>query len=363
MLLERTLNTLTLAVWGFLALYYVLYLINAIRRGQFRLAFRRLFTLRLPLFILFLVIVFSLIGQSLVFVDPQEVGVVVSLIQSDGIRDRPFRSGMRTIAPLLEQVERYPIYWQTYTMASKPSEGSKIGDDSIAARTADGQEVLIDCSIIFQIDPDQVIRVHIDWQRRYIEDFVRPVARGIIRSQVSQYTVDEVNSSKRKDLEKELDTQVRAAYQERGFILDRFVLRNIAFSPEYAAAVEAKQVALQDRTKKEHEAEQIRKLAQGNADQITILAKADAEAIRVRASAEADALREIAKALANNNELLLYRYIEKLSPAIRVMLVPNNAPLLLTFPTLDDAAPKPVSAATPTPTPTRTPTPTPTTTP
>ena len=42
-----------------------------------------------------------------------------------------------------------------------------------------------------------MIQVHIEWQNRYMNDLVRPQARGIIRDVVSQYRVDEVVSTKR----------------------------------------------------------------------------------------------------------------------------------------------------------------------
>ena len=52
-------------------------------------------------------------------------------------------------------------------MSIAPNEGQVQGDDSIAARTADGQEVLIDFSVIYSVDPNQVIQLHIEWQDRY----------------------------------------------------------------------------------------------------------------------------------------------------------------------------------------------------
>jgi regulator of protease activity HflC (stomatin/prohibitin superfamily) len=157
--------------------------------------------------------------------------------------------------------------------------------------------------------------------------------------------VDEVNSSKRLDLERDLDDQARAAFLEKGLILDRFILRNIAFSPEYAASVEQKQVALQGKTQAEYQADQVRRLAQGEADAIYTKAQGEANAIQVKAQAQAEALKLIADALAKDKDLLTYQYIDKLSPAIRVMLVPNNAPYILPLPTPEDGS----SLATPGP--------------
>ena len=179
---------------------------------------------------LLLVVSISLLSASLVFLEPQETGVVISLVSPDGYRQQPLRSGLHWIVPLAERVKRYPIYWQNFTMSSDPLEGSKVGNDSIAARTSDGQSVYVDSSIIYRIDPNEVIRVHIDLQDRYVDDFIRPLLRGTIRTEVSQFTAEEVNSSKRKDLEKSLEDQIRQALSDKGFVLDRFLLRNIAFS-------------------------------------------------------------------------------------------------------------------------------------
>ena len=352
---NRLLDLISTAAWLLFGVFVILFLVASGRRRGITKALMGLFSLKI-LAPLSLVIALNLLAASLVFVNPQEVAVVISMVEVRGIRDQPLRSGLHWIIPLLEKAVRYPIYWQTYTMSSKPLEGQVRGDDSIAARTSDGQAVTLDCSIILRIDQEQIIRVHVDWQDRYIKDLVRPAARGIVRTLVSKYSVDEVNSAKRADLEESLNEQMRIALQAKGFILDRFLLRNIAFSVEYAASVESKQVALQEVTRKQHEADQIRKLAAGQADQVRILAQAQADAVLVRAEADAKArviqanaesraLQVIGLALANKPDLLTYQYISKLSPAIRVMLVPNNVPYILPLPSaaLEDTRWQPIT--------------------
>ncbi len=120
-----------------------------------------------------------------------------------------------------------------------------------------------------------------------------------------------------------------------------FILRNITFSPEYAASVEQKQVAEQLAQQaafvveqRRQEAEQARQVAQGQADAVVINAQGAADARIIQAQAEAQALQLIADALKNNDKLLLYQYINQLAPGIQVMLVPNDNPYLLTLPTL-----------------------------
>src|SRR3990172_6576442 len=69
--------------------------------------------------------------------------------------------------------------------------------DVFMARRADGQEVFIDASVIFAIDPAEIVNVHIRWQGRYIDELIRPQARGIIRDAASRYRVEEIVTSQR----------------------------------------------------------------------------------------------------------------------------------------------------------------------
>ena len=179
------------------------------------------------------------------------------------------------------------------------------------------------------------MRIHTDWQSRYIDEFVRPIVRGYVRTEVSKFKVNEVNSEKRKDLEAILKNILTVEFAEKGLILDQFVLRDIAFSEQYADSIEKKQVALEGQTQKEYEAEQIRRLAKGNADAIRIEAEGKAKAIEVEAEAQAHALNVIEQELRKNTNLLNYSYIDKIAPNINVMLLPSDNPLLLPLPSID----------------------------
>jgi regulator of protease activity HflC (stomatin/prohibitin superfamily) len=290
-------------------------------------------------------LVLTAVSAGLVFIQPEERGVVISAVASGGYRTEPLGPGLHWIIPFAEHVVTYPISRQTYTMSIAPSEGDIAGDDSIFARTSDGQEVLVDASVIFAIDPTRVVDVHIQWQNRYINDLIRPVARGVIRDQASQYGIEEIVSSKRIEMTESVRAEVASKLSENGLILVYYVLRYITFSDEYAASVEQKQIAEQQAQQakfvveqRKQEAEQARQTAQGQADARVIAAKGDAEARLINAEAEAKALELIAAALRNNPDLITYQYVQKLAPGIQVMLVPNDNPYLLPLPSLTPGA-------------------------
>jgi regulator of protease activity HflC (stomatin/prohibitin superfamily) len=283
-----------------------------------------------------LVIIFIL-ASTFVFVPPQTSAVVISLLAPGGYRKEPLQSGLHVIVPLIEHLETYSIARETYTMSSSTGEGQLEDDDSIRARTKDGQEVFIDASVVYSVDPTKVIELHINWQKRFEDGVVRPASRGIIRDVASQYGVEEIVSSKRAELENGITDLMREKLAENDLILVDFVLRDIHFSEEYAAAVEQKQIAEQQAqqadlviAQKKAEAEQARQVAQGSADAAVIAAKGEAEARLIQAQAEAQANQLLAQSL--TPELVQYQYILKLAPGVETIFIPSGNQFILPLP-------------------------------
>jgi len=288
-------------------------------------------------------IVFSLVlttvSAGLVFVQADQRGVVISAVAPKGYREQPLQPGLRWVIPFAENVRFYSISRQTYTMSVAANEGDIQGDDSIRARTRDGQEVNIDASVIYSIDPNKIIQMHIEWQDRYQDAVVRPLARGIIRDMASQYGIEEIVSSKRAEMVQKINDELSTKLGENNLMLIDFILRDIHFTEQYAAAVEAKQIAEQNALQAEYvvqqkkqEAEQARQTAQGQADAVVIQAKGAAEARLLQAAAEAQANDLLAASLEGRPELLTYLYINKLSPNVQVMFLPSDAPFIFPLP-------------------------------
>ena len=291
--------------------------------------------------IIVLALILTTVSAGLVFIQPTDRGVVIT-VGEGGVRPEALQPGLNWVVPFLENVIHYPISRQTYTMSIAPEEGAIRGDDSVEARTSDGQIVRVDASVIFSINPTQVVEAHIKWKGAYIDNLVRTVSRGVIRDAVSQFGVEEVVTIERFALLDSIQTELDAAFDEGSLILHDFVLRNIAFSDEYADSVEQKQIAEQLAQQaalivqqRAQEAEQARQVAEGLADAAVIEAEGRALARVIEAEAEKEALDLIASALRGNPDLLTFEYIQKLSPGIQVMLIPSDNPFLLPLPELE----------------------------
>jgi regulator of protease activity HflC (stomatin/prohibitin superfamily) len=296
------------------------------------------------IFMLVAALLLTTVGSGLVFLQADQYGVVISAFQPKGYRTQPLGPGLHWIIPFFESAKSYSVARQTYTMATSSGEGQIQGDDSIEARTKDGQQVYIDASVIYAIDPAKLIQLHITWQDRYQDNVVRPVTRAAIRDAVAQYGVEEIVSTQRTELEKNISDAIQRGLANNNLVMSDFLLRNIRFSEQYAQAVEQKQIAEQQALQaklvveqKKQEAEQARQVAQGQADAAVIAAKGAADARVIQAQAESQANTLLSQSL--TPQLLQYQYIIKLAPNVQTIFVPTGNQFILPLPSTTTTTP------------------------
>ncbi|MBN1992572.1 MAG: hypothetical protein JW953_07680 [Anaerolineae bacterium] len=75
--------------------------------------------------ILLAAIALTTVSAGLVFIQPEERGVVISAISPTGYRTQALEPGLRWIIPFAESVITYPISKQTYTMLHRPHHRNK----------------------------------------------------------------------------------------------------------------------------------------------------------------------------------------------------------------------------------------------
>ncbi len=139
----------------------------------------------------------------------------------------------------------------------------------------------------------------------YEEKIVRPSVRSVIRLVISEYPVMDVYSSRRAEIQDEINRKVKALVEKDGFIIDEVVLRDVRFTPEFAKAIEAKQIAQQSAEQMKYTLEKEQK---------------EAERKVIEAQGRANAIEVINKALAQNPNYIKYLYVDKLSDKVAVIV-------------------------------------------
>lgn len=321
-------------------------------------------------------IVFLVVAEGLLVVGPTERVVVFNTLSGD--LEEPREPGLHVIIPGIQQTFPYFVSRQEYTMSSSAGEGASNRaniDDAIDARSIDGQEVSIDITILFTIDPENINTVHRNWsdiQQGYIEGLIRPTLRSLTRDVIATARAEEIFGSEvvvelasdevgevgtqpgiridpetgfsfpnpspgsRAEVQAEIERQAAIQLGAEGFTVVQVLLNEINFSDDFIQAIENRQVAELERDRAEVQAETTRIEAGGRADARIEEARGEAEAVRIQAQAEAEALRLVSEQIAANPNLIQYTYINQLSDNVSVVLVPTNSPFLFDASTFTD---------------------------
>ena len=191
-------------------------------------------------------------------------------------------------------------YYDKATIYNARSQGR---DEQLEVLASDGARLVLDASIRYHIEADQAVELHRDLGEDYYAILLGPTLRSQARRVVGRYRPEQIYSTERELIEREIREGVETAIKGRHITLEAVLIRNVRLPDEIQAAINSKLEAEQGALKmkfvidKAHE-EAARALvdAQAAAARSKVDADAHAEKERIDASARADARRIDAQA-------------------------------------------------------------------
>lgn len=158
----------------------------------------------------------------------------------------------------------------------------------------DLQMIDINLRIIYRPQVDKLPEMYRTLGLDYDERVLPSIANEVLKSVVAQYNAIEL-IGKREAVSQQVRTRLQQRAKDFFMVIDDVSLTHLAFSPQYAGAVEAKQVAQQ-------EAETAKYLVEK--------ALEEKKSIVISAQGEAEAAKLIANAVANNPGFVELREIQ-----------------------------------------------------
>ena len=280
-------------------------------------------------------LLFSVVSQGILVLEPYQAAVIYNTLSGDFSPTR--YGGTSVIIPIFQTPSIYEINQKRFSMVAEAGQDEVDADAPVEARTIDGQEVTIDVTILYNInrDDESLRTFHVRWGDRYVNDFIRPTARSVVREAVARFRAEDIYGEGRTEMEEAMEELMRARIEREGFILTDLLVRGVQFSEQFAQSVEDKLVAEQQAQQaafqvqqEQQRAEQIRVRAQGARDAAIAEAEGRARATILQAEAEAEALRLVSEQIAANPALIQYLYVQNLSDNVNLALVPSNTPFL-----------------------------------
>lgn len=229
-------------------------------------------------------------------------------------------TGHTGVVTTLGKVEEY-IYdeglhfklpWQKVTNMDNRTQRATVQTE---ASSSDIQQVDVLCSVNFSVDRETSQKLFGNVGPTYYETVMEPRIYNDIKTVFANYTAENLIACRNELADKiaELLTPEMKAY---GIAVTSVSIENLNFSEDFTKAVEAKQVAEQDKLRAATVQAQKTLEAEAEAKRQVIAAEADAEITRIQAEvAQFAGEKEAAKnqkLSENMNELLIaYNFIEK----------------------------------------------------
>ena len=202
----------------------------------------------------------TLLMGSWYIVSPGEVAVKTRL----GTLVGSYGEGPHFKWPLIENVAKFNIQIVR-------------SDIKTAAFTVDTQEMDVDLAVNHRIQQDTIMSVYRNLGPNYVDTILNPMVQEILKAITAKYTAESIIAN-RMDMVKALNEQAKAKAIEKEIVVTDISVVDLSFKPAFMAAVEAKQVAVQDSKR----AEKLVEKAKMEAEQVIATARGNAEALRLQ---------------------------------------------------------------------------------
>lgn len=173
----------------------------------------------------------------------------------------------------------------------------------LEAFSKDIQQVDVQGSINYNIDKTTAMNLYRDVGIEYATILIQPRIQEDVKIVIAKYTAENLIAN-RQNAADEIFELIRTELEPKGIHVISFAIENIDFTDAFESAVEAKQVATQEKQKAQTQQEQKTMETEQAAKRQKIEAEAAAEVQKIEADAEAYALKVKAEAEAEANKKL-----------------------------------------------------------
>jgi len=258
----------------------------------------------------------AVLASAFVVVPAGNVGVVFNIF--GGVQSRPLGEGLHIVLPVLQQVTLYDVRQQELTLAAATG-------DKINARSAEGLEIDVDVTVLFQVIRDRAPKLHQDIGPNYQEIRIRPEVRSQIRDGISEYRAADLISVKRAELQQRIQNNLVESLQRDNIRVLNVLLRDVRIPEAITQAIEEKQAAEQQVEVEENR----RRQAEIAAQRRVVEAEGERDAQIAKAEGEAQALTLRGRALRENPEIIQLEVAQRLAPSIQTIMLPTEGNFLL----------------------------------
>jgi regulator of protease activity HflC (stomatin/prohibitin superfamily) len=248
------------------------------------------------------------LGSCATTIGPGRIGVMWHA--SNGTEDETYHEGLYYVAPWND------LY--VYDLRSMSH------DEVLNVIAVNGLGIKLDASVRYHLAPSEVVAVQREIGPEYYQKILEPVLRSEARRVLGRYTPEEIYSTKRDLIEREIREGLRAKIEGKHIVLEAILIRNVELPDAIRHAIDQKLAAEQDVLKMKY----VLEVAKSVADQRRIEAQGVSDYNKIIAAGLSPAILEFERIQQLNR-------LAASTNAKTVVIGPGatNTPVLLSAPT------------------------------
>ena len=185
--------------------------------------------------------------------DSTEVGVLtrkIALVGKAGVQQETYPPGATyTFPAFITDWHVYNVALQNLEMVQARQKGDRPGRDDVEFKTHDGNDIAVDVTVAWRVDTAKTpwILEHVGGSTEEVKDnLVRPSCRSIVRDVLNTMTSEEFYvSDKRFQKAEEAREKLGAVLAPEGVVVERVILGEHHFHPDYEKVIHDKKLAEQ----------------------------------------------------------------------------------------------------------------------
>ena len=174
-----------------------------------------------------IVLLIIIIAKSAVTIGSGEAGVLYKTFDGGVVTDQPpLGEGFHIVAPwnkvYVYEVRRQEIFEKMKVLSSN------------------GLDIQLDASAWYKPDERNLGKLHQEIGENYLQRIILPTIRSAARSVVGRYTPEQLYSSKRDAIQREIFEETKKIVDDQYIVLDEVLVRDVTLPPTIKDAIERK---------------------------------------------------------------------------------------------------------------------------
>ncbi len=182
----------------------------------------RLGTTGIVLVLVLIIILF----RSAVTIDSGEAGVLYKKFGGGVDVEKTYGEGFHVVAPWNKMIE-YEVRQQEIL-------------ETMSVLSSNGLDIKLEASIWFQPKYEDLGKLHKERGKEYVDRVIKPAVRSATRSIVGRYTPEQIYSSKRDVIQKEIFEETKMILDRQYVQLNEVLVRDVTLPPTIKSAIEKK---------------------------------------------------------------------------------------------------------------------------